>query len=83
MHLVASDAHGIKMRAPSMRRAYESLTAKYGEAVARRLCVENPKAIFFGELPPVVTRDVVESERRKSFFDWILPRGKKKKYDSR
>lgn len=52
--LIASDAHSIKGRPPSMAPAHVFLKTEFGGEVADRLCVDVPKAIFFGEeLPPM------------------------------
>lgn len=53
VHLVASDAHAMSWRPPSMRRAYDLLHRQFGQAAADRLCLYNPRAIFLGDqLPP-------------------------------
>ena len=49
VHIIASDAHSVERRAPAMSRAYEVLQGQYGQQAANRLCIENPRAIFFGE----------------------------------
>lgn len=49
VHLVASDAHAMKWRPPSMRRAHEFLARDFGAAEADRLCIANPRAVFLGE----------------------------------
>jgi protein-tyrosine phosphatase len=48
VHVVASDAHGLRTRPPKLRRAWESIARTCGEAVARTVFVENPKAIVEG-----------------------------------
>lgn len=53
VHIIASDAHSVKWRPPSMRRAHDLLLHKFGLATADRLCLHNPRAVFHGEsLPP-------------------------------
>jgi protein-tyrosine phosphatase len=52
VHLVASDAHGATWRPPSMRRAYDLLHRDFGGDTAERLCVHNPRAVFYGEPLP-------------------------------
>jgi protein-tyrosine phosphatase len=49
VHIVASDAHSVERRSPSMARAYETLLTQYGKNTADRLCIENPRAVFLGE----------------------------------
>ncbi|HEX3941390.1 MAG TPA: CpsB/CapC family capsule biosynthesis tyrosine phosphatase [Acidobacteriaceae bacterium] len=53
VHFLATDAHDVQSRPPQLREAYDLVADKYGRETAERLCVENPKAAFFGEpLPP-------------------------------
>ena len=53
VHFIASDAHNLDSRPPRMKQAYEIIAKKYGTETAERLCVSNPKAVFFGdEFPP-------------------------------
>jgi protein-tyrosine phosphatase len=49
VHVLATDAHNTNRRPPLMRPAYEFLAHHYGQDEAERLCVGNPRAIFFGE----------------------------------
>ena len=44
--VVASDAHNIKHRPPILSEAYQTITERYGEALARELLVETPTAII-------------------------------------
>jgi protein-tyrosine phosphatase len=46
VHFIATDAHNLEGRRPSMRPAYEGIARKFGEATAKRLCVDNPRAAF-------------------------------------
>lgn len=48
VHLIASDAHNLMGRPPSMRPAYSLLKKLFGKNTADRLCIDNPKAIFEG-----------------------------------
>lgn len=52
VNFLATDAHNTESRPPHMRRAYETLAKNYGEDVAERLCITNPRAVFFGEELP-------------------------------
>lgn len=53
VHIVASDAHSVRWRPPSMKRAHAFLVEEFGQETADRLCIHNPRAVFFGEpLPP-------------------------------
>ena len=50
VHVVATDAHNTISRPPVMSDAYDFLLEEYGEEVADRLCVQNPRAIFEGSV---------------------------------
>jgi len=53
VHLIASDAHSMRGRPPAMAPGFEHLEKTYGQETARRLCIDNPRALFYGEpLPP-------------------------------
>jgi len=47
--VVASDAHDVIRRPPAMTRAIAAITNRIGHAVARKLCLENPRRILDGE----------------------------------
>jgi protein-tyrosine phosphatase len=49
VHIIASDAHSAERRSPAMARAYDALRTEFGQETADRLCIENPRAVFFGE----------------------------------
>ena len=44
--LVAADAHGARRRVPRLSQAIELLTQRCGLALARRVCIENPKRVL-------------------------------------
>lgn len=46
VHFIATDAHNLDKRPPSLRPVYEAVAKKFGEATAERLCVQNPRAAF-------------------------------------
>jgi protein-tyrosine phosphatase len=48
-HFVASDAHDLQFRTPSLREAYGLLADTWGEDLIRPLFVENPKAVLEGD----------------------------------
>ena len=52
VHFIASDAHSIDHRPPTMAPAHDILLARYGSETADRLCIHNPRAAFFGEAMP-------------------------------
>jgi protein-tyrosine phosphatase len=54
-HFVASDSHGTARRPPGLARAYRTLAGRWGEDLARRLAVDNPRAVIEDRpLPDVV-----------------------------
>lgn len=48
VHFLATDAHNMRSRPPHMRKAYETVARKYGEAYAAMLCLQNPLSVFEG-----------------------------------
>jgi protein-tyrosine phosphatase len=52
VHIIASDAHDLDSRSPGMGKAFGVLKRDFGVETAQRLCIDNPKAIFFGERMP-------------------------------
>jgi protein-tyrosine phosphatase len=52
VHVIASDAHNVRSRAPAMSSAFHLLKNDFGRGTAERLCIHNPRAIFFGEPMP-------------------------------
>jgi protein-tyrosine phosphatase len=52
VHVVASDAHGIRTRPPLLSEACKSVKKSYGDEIARALFEDNPSAIVTGEPLP-------------------------------
>lgn len=51
--LVATDAHDADICRPRMRDAFAAISSRFGDAFARRVCIENPLPIMHGqELAP-------------------------------
>jgi len=50
VHFVASDSHGVRRRPPGLQRAYRTIAGRWGEAAARRLTTDNPRAVV-ADLP--------------------------------
>jgi protein-tyrosine phosphatase len=44
-HFVASDAHDSRRRPPGLRRAWETIAARWGEEAAQELLADNPRAV--------------------------------------
>ncbi len=73
VHFLATDAHNLQSRPPNLREAYDVVSKRFGPATAERLCVENPKAAFYGEEMPdqPQPRDIDEESK--------APQGRKRK----
>lgn len=53
VHLIASDAHSLDKRPPSLREAHRWVSDHYSPDTADRLCLHAPRAVFYGApLPP-------------------------------
>jgi protein-tyrosine phosphatase len=57
VHFVASDAHDTRRRLPGLRRAFSMITGSWGEETARRLMVDNPRAVLEGRPLPATRKD--------------------------
>jgi protein-tyrosine phosphatase len=70
VHFIATDAHNVTFRPPRLREAFDLVANQYGEETARRLCVDNPKAAFYGEpMPPQPEpAGLYSDEKRSSSF---------------
>jgi protein-tyrosine phosphatase len=71
VHFAASDAHNNRNRPLRLQTAYDMVADRFGEAQARALFVENPRAAFEGrDLPyvPEIEEPVAPTRRRKRFF---------------
>lgn len=44
--LIASDAHGLRQRAPRMSAAFNKLSRRYGHTVAKQVCLDNPRRVL-------------------------------------
>lgn len=47
--LIATDAHSLNTRRPRMTEAIDLIVARFGEEIAKRLCLENPLKVAKGE----------------------------------
>lgn len=53
VHFVASDAHDTRRRPPGLRRACLMIASRWGDEIAQRLSVDNPRAVLEDRpLPP-------------------------------
>ena len=46
VHVVASDAHGVRWRPPDLAEAHAAIASRWGERTAWRMCVGHPRAII-------------------------------------
>jgi protein-tyrosine phosphatase len=66
VHVMASDAHNMTWRPPSMKAGYASVQREFGKETADRLCVHNPSAIFFDRTMPEQPEPKETLKARKS-----------------
>ena len=76
--IVATDAHDVKLRPPSMSAAIDAIAGRYGHAIARRLCLENPLKVLRGDRTGLAVRRLTQAAprevpppRRRRFWDWF------------
>lgn len=75
VHIIASDAHSVESRSPSMERAHSALKERFGSETADRLCIENPRAVFFGERLPEQPRPMGlknEEQPKRGFLSRVF-----------
>ncbi len=73
VNFLATDAHNLESRPPKLREAYDIVAKRFGTETAKRLCVDNPRAVFFGEeMPEQPAPKGIEEESRP-------PQGRRKK----
>jgi protein-tyrosine phosphatase len=68
-HFLASDAHGCRSRRPLLRQAYQRTCELAGAEMARRLCCDNPAAIFAGQIVHPLPR-AAPSRRWPKWLPW-------------
>ena len=62
--LVATDSHDINGRRPRMRAAFERISTRLGEDIARLACIENPSRVINGrDILPISLCDQQEADR--------------------
>ncbi len=57
VHFIASDAHDTRRRPPGLRRAYLMIEGRWGDELARRLTIDNPRAVVEDRPLPVGERE--------------------------
>jgi len=70
IHFLATDAHNLDSRPPRMKEVFEQVAKQYGTATAERLCINNPRAAYFGEpMPPQpITHENLSVQKSKGFW---------------
>ena len=68
VHFVASDAHDLQHRPPSLREAHAAMTRKWGAERVEPLFVDNPRAALTGE--PIDVDYVPQMGKRKWYQLW-------------
>ena len=68
VHFVASDAHDLQHRPPSLREAHAAMSRKWGAARVEPLFVDNPRAVLTGE--PIDVGYVLQAARRRWYQFW-------------
>ena len=76
VHCLASDAHNITSRPLRLKEAFDYVTKKYGEELARALLLENPLAVFEGRPLPHVPE--LAADLGSTASDSHVPRRKKR-----
>lgn len=78
VHFIASDAHSVEWRAPSMSDAHRAASRLFGQVTADRLCIHNPRAAFLNDdLPPQpqpVEPDLRRAVPKRRFFSRLFGR---------
>jgi protein-tyrosine phosphatase len=57
VHFLASDAHDTRRRPPGLRRACLMIEGRWGDELARRLTVDNPRAVVEDRPLPAVGKE--------------------------
>jgi protein-tyrosine phosphatase len=68
VQVIASDGHDCLHRPPVMDQAYHWLEQEYSQALARTLCVANPKATLTGD--PMILPDVAQTSRAAKWYQF-------------
>lgn len=74
VHFLASDAHNVTSRPPNLGDGHAALAKDYGQETADRLCIRNPRAVFYGEPLPEQPEPLNLSEDREPRAKGIISR---------
>lgn len=56
-HFLASDAHDTRRRPPGLRRAWQMIEDRWGDGLARRMTIDNPRAVVEDRPLPAVRKE--------------------------
>ncbi|HOT95842.1 MAG TPA: hypothetical protein PLG50_01765 [bacterium] len=73
VHLIASDAHDLKMRPLRLGPAYKAIAERNGEKLALRLCAENPARLLRGEAVLTDPPQPVAGPAKHSLWQRLMP----------
>ncbi|MBI5876884.1 MAG: protein-tyrosine-phosphatase [Chloroflexi bacterium] len=73
-HYIATDAHELSNRTPTLRAAHDVLKAHFGEAQATAMCVTIPRQIFHDEEVSLETPHTWDSQPHRSLFSSLFRR---------
>ena len=78
VNFLASDAHNLTSRPPNLGDGHKALVKDYGVETADRLCIHNPRAVFYGEplspQPEPLGLDGEVEEKSKGLLSRIFSR---------
>lgn len=71
VHVLASDSHDVEARPPELRGAVEAVASLAGEAYARLMTLDIPRALLDGREPDLPPPDPAPAPRRSFFGRWF------------
>ncbi len=75
VHFIATDAHDTVRRPPRMSQARLQIEKRFGKAMADRLCIDNPLAVFEGRpLPPQTSLEAEDGSDNRPFWQRLFRR---------
>jgi len=76
VHVLASDAHNLRGRAPVLSRAVEAMTPRVGERRAVAMATDIPRALLDGVTPEIPPVEGPPPRRRSLFSRWFGRNGR-------
>lgn len=71
IHVLASDSHNLRGRRPVLSEAVQAMTLLIGEARARSMCTDAPRALLDGKAPELPPVDAALTKRKTTFLRWF------------